>query len=366
MSGDLLRLEDLPKVSLHDHLDGGVRPRTVLDLAREIGLSTPESTEADLARWFVHRASAGTLADYLATFDMTIAVMQTREGLARVAREYVNDLGDDGVVYGEVRWAPEQHLTRGLTLDDAVDAVRDGLERGSEDVRNRTGHSIRVTQLVSAMRNAHRSREIAQLAQSHLNDGVVGFDLAGDEAAFGLSDHRNAFDFAARNFVPVTVHAGEAAGTESIRSALFDARALRLGHGLRVADDIEIVREDGDSTHVALGALARWVRDRPIALELCPTSNVQTGAISPWGGRLADHPFDMLYRLQFAVTVNTDNRLMGATTLSRELGLLSDAFGYDRDDIEIFQLNAADAAFLSRDDRDDLIDVIRSGFAKAR
>jgi adenosine deaminase len=361
-----VELEALPKISLHDHLDGGVRPQTVLDLAEAADLPMPASDERGLADWFVRHASAGSLGDYLATFDVTVAVMQTRESLMRVAREYVNDLGDDGVIYGEVRWAPELHLTGGLTLDETVEAVRDGIELGSDDVCNRTGATIRVTQLLSAMRHANRSREIAQLALAHRDDGVVGFDLAGAEAGFPPSNHREAFDYAARHFVPVTVHAGEADGPDSVRSALFDGRALRLGHGVRVADDIEVVRDTGDASYVTLGPLAQWVRDRQIALELCPTSNLQTGAVARWGGQRADHPFDLMFRLGFAVTVNTDNRLMGNTTLSRELGLLSDTFGYDLDDLESFQLNAAEAAFLPRDDRDELVEVIRSGFEAAR
>jgi len=361
-----MRVESLPKVSLHDHLDGGLRPQTLRELADAIELAVPESDDAKLARWFAHQANSGSLVDYLATFEMTTAVMQTRESLIRVAREYVNDLGADGVVYGEVRWAPEQHRDCGLTLDEAVEAVHDGIELGIGDVRTNTRADIDVTQILSAMRHTDQSCEVARLAVKHRADGVVGFDIAGAEVGFPASNHCEAFDYAARHFMPVTVHAGEADGPESIRSALFDGRALRLGHGVRVADDIEIVRDDGDNTFVTLGPLAQWVRDRQITLEVCPTSNMQTGAIAPWGNRLIDHPFDLLFQLGFAVTVNTDNRLMGNTTLSRELGLLSDTFGYDLDDIESFQLNAAEAAFLSREDRDELLDAIRAGFEAAR
>jgi adenosine deaminase len=281
--------------------------------------------------------------------------------LTRVAREYVEDLAADGVLYGEVRWAPEQHLQAGLTLDAAVDAVQAGLAQGVELVRSE-GHEIRVGQLVTAMRHADRALEIAELTLRHRDAGVVGFDIAGAEAGFLPSRHRVAFDHLARQLFPVTVHAGEADGLESIRGALFDGRALRLGHGVRLAEDLRLDREDEDNTYVAVGRLARWVRDRQIALELCPSSNLQTGAIEQWGSELADHPFDLLYQLGFRVTVNTDNRLMSDTTLSKELALLTEAFDYDVDDLRIFQLNAVDAAFLPLEDREELADHIESRF----
>ncbi|MET1043576.1 MAG: adenosine deaminase, partial [Microbacteriaceae bacterium] len=228
-----------------------------------------------------------------------------------------------------------------------------------------TGHSIRVGQLLTAMRHADRGMEIAELAVRHRDRGVVGFDFAGAEAGFPPSKARGAFDYLAHNFLPVTVHAGEADGLDSIRSALFDGRALRLGHGVRVAEDILIESDDGENTYVSLGELSQWVKDREIALETSPSSNLQTGAIAQWGTEMIDHPFDLLYQLGFRVTVNTDNRLMSNTTLSRELQLLTEAFGYDLADLEMFQLNAAAAAFLPLEDREDLAEQITVGFAEA-
>jgi adenosine deaminase len=351
----------LPKVSLHDHLDGGLRPQTIVELADEIGYEVPERDPAKLTSWFADHADSGSLVDYLKTFDVTIAVMQTTEGLHRVAREFVQDLADDGVIYGEIRWAPEQHLQRGLDLDQVVNAVQEGLEAGVDSVRA-SGRSIRVGQLLSSMRQTDRSTDIAELAIRHRDRGVLGFDSAGPEAGFPASNYREAYDLLAHNYLPATVHAGEADGLESIRSALFDGRALRLGHGVRLAEDITIAREDDENTYVSLGDLAQWVKDREIALELSPSSNLQTGAIEQWGDEMVDHPFDLLYQLGFRVTVNTDNRLMSATTLSRELFLLSEAFSYDLTDLEVFQINAASAAFLPIEEREDLSEAVSAGF----
>jgi adenosine deaminase len=364
MPGGGANITALPKVSLHDHLDGGLRPQTIIELADGIGLELPSTDAASLGRWFFDSADSGNLVAYLKTFDVTIGVMQTREGLSRVAREFVQDLAADGVIYGEIRWAPEQHLQNGLTLDEVVEAIQEGIENGIDDAHN-GGHRIRVGQLVSAMRQTGDGLAIAELAVRHRNNGVVGFDIAGPEAGFPPSNLLPAFDYLAEHFMPRTVHAGEADGLDSIRSALFDGRALRLGHGVRIAEDVTIDREDVENTYVELGRLSQWVKDQEIALELSPSSNLQTGAIEQWGDELVDHPFDLLYQLGFRVTVNTDNRLMSNTTLSRELALLAEAFDYELADLEAFQLNAAAASFLPLEDREELADLIVAGFDEA-
>ena len=351
----------LPKISLHDHLDGGVRPATIVELADAVGLDIPKSDADDLADWFADKSDSGSLVEYLKTFDVTIGVMQTREGLTRVAREFVEDLAADGVIYGEMRWAPEQHLSAGLSLEDVVDAVQEGIEQG-EDAADSAGHDIRVGQLITAMRHTDRALEIAKLAVSYRGRGAVGFDIAGPEDGFPPSRLRDAFDYLASEFFPATVHAGEAAGLDSIRSALIDGRALRLGHGVRIAEDLDVVSREGDEVLVHFGDLARWVRDREIPLELSPSSNLQTGAIEKWGSELIDHPFDLLYQLGFAVTVNVDNRTMSRTSLTRELALLAETFGYDLADLETFQLNAAAGAFLAVEEREELIEIIADGF----
>ncbi|MBX3068086.1 MAG: adenosine deaminase [Microbacteriaceae bacterium] len=356
-------LREIPKVCLHDHLDGGLRPATIVELADELEIQLPETDPEKLGKWFSEAADSGSLVDYLKTFEVTLSVMQTPEGLARVAKEFVEDLHADGVIYGEIRWAPEQHLHRGLSLDEAVDAVQGGLEDGVAAV-SAAGGSIRVGQLISAMRQNDNGLAIAELAVRHRTNGAVGFDIAGPEDGFPPSRMHTAFDYLASKFFPVTVHAGEAAGLESIRGAIVDGRALRLGHGVRIAEDIEIGPVEGGSSLVTVGVLAQWVKDREIALELSPSSNLQTGAIAAWGNEMAQHPFDLLYQLGFKVTVNTDNRLMSSTTLSRELSLLSEAFSYDLGDLEVFQLNAASASFLPLEEREELATAISAAFAR--
>ena len=199
---------------------------------------------------------------------------------------------------------------------------------------------------------------------AHRERGVVAFDTAGPEDGFPSSRYREAFDYLAGEFMPVTVHAGEAAGPASIRSALIDGRALRLGHGVRIAEDLQVIEREGDEVQVQFGDLARWVRDREIPLELSPSSNLQTGAIAQWGDEFADHPFDLLYQLGFAVTVNTDNRTMSDTSLTRELARLVEAFDYDLDDLETFQFNAASAVFLLVEEREELVEMISEGFQR--
>lgn len=360
----------LPKVSLHDHLDGGLRPATIIELAAAVGHALPSTDPVALAEWFRESADSGSLERYLETFDHTIAVMQTREGLARVAEEFVLDLADDGVVYGEVRWAPEQHLTQGLTLDEVVDAVQAGIEAGTEAVEQ-SGRHIQVGQLITAMRHADRGQEIAELAVRHRDSGAVGFDIAGAENGFLPSRFKDAFTYLAEQNFPVTVHAGEAAGLESIQDALVHGRALRLGHGVRIAEDIEVeFMADDDGADevgiVTLGTLATWVRDRGIALEICPSSNLQTGAIAGFGETVADHPIDLLYQTGFRVTVNTDNRLMSGVTLTDEFELLVETFDYDIDDLLALSLNAAEAAFLPLEEREALAEYIVASYTEAR
>lgn len=366
-------LKSLPKVSLHDHLDGGLRPATIIELAEAAGHTLPSTDPIALGEWFRESADSGSLVRYLETFDHTVAVMQTKENLARVAKEFVEDLADDGVVYGEVRWAPEQHLQKGLTLDEAVEAVQEGLEAGVDAVAE-TGREIQVGQLITAMRHADRGQEIAELAVRHRDKGAVGFDIAGAEDGFLPSRFREAFTFLAENNFPATVHAGEAAGLESIQSALVDGRALRLGHGVRIAEDIMVEFEDsedgGDDDEaddniglVTLGSLSSWVRDRGIALEICPSSNLQTGAIAGFGEGIESHPLDMLYQLGFNVTINTDNRLMSGVTLTDEFELLVETFDYDLDDLLELTLNAAEASFLPLEEREALVEYINDAYA---
>ncbi|NKG21402.1 adenosine deaminase [Paeniglutamicibacter terrestris] len=360
----------LPKVSLHDHLDGGLRPQTIIELAEAAGHQLPSTDAEELGAWFRAASDSGSLERYLETFDHTIAVMQTKDALRRVASEFVEDLVDDGVVYAEVRWAPEQHQREGLSLDDVVEAVQDGLEEASLRLTE-AGTPIQVGQLLIAMRHADRGTEIAQLALRHRSRGVVGFDIAGAEDGFPPSNLKEAFDLLAENFFPTTVHAGEAAGLDSIKDALLVGRAQRLGHGVRIAEDIEIqyggIDDDGeevdeDTGLVNLGPVANWVRDRGIALEICPSSNLQTGATAAFGEGIETHPVDLLVQTGFNVTISPDNRLMSGTTLSDEFELLVEAFDYDLEDILDLTLNAAEAAFLPLEEREALVDFINEAY----
>lgn len=361
-AGLVEKIRELPKVSLHDHLDGSVRPATLIELAAQIDHELPSSDPEQLQDIFRSNADSGDLVKYLEAFAHTTAVMQTADNLRRIAREYVEDLAADGVVYSEVRWAPEQHLAEGLTLDEAVEAVQAGLEEGAEAVAAQEGVIV-VGQLVSAMRQADNSDEIVELALRHRDRGVVGFDIAGPEAGFPVSKFAAAFTRLAEEMLPATVHAGEGDGIESIRGALVDGRARRLGHGVRIAEDITVsaAREDGEGeelVEVELGPVARWVRDRQIHLEASPTSNLQTGTVSALTGEaqaeLAQHPFDMLYQLGFNIGVNTDNRLVSGVTLSGELAALAEAFDYGLAELADFQINAIESSFLGYEERETL------------
>ena len=362
------QLQTLPKISLHDHLDGGLRPLTVLELADSLEIrqsfdsvvGSQSADEYSFREWIAKNSNSGSLLDYLKTFGVTTAVMQTEASLCRVAKEFVEDLVGDGVIVGEIRWAPEQHVQGGLSLDAAVEAVQSGIDEAVGFARS-TGKTIHVGQLVTAMRHLDSSVEIAKLALRHRDKGVVGFDIAGPEAGFPPSRFREALDLLAREMFPVTIHAGEADGVESITSALIDGRALRLGHGVRIAEDIGNLAAE-DSSSADLGLVARWVLERGIPLEISPSSNIQTGAIEEWGKSMENHPFDALYRLGYSVTVNTDNRLMSATTLTKELEHLVDAFGYGIEDLLAFQLNAAQGAFMLWKQKEEVIDQLLEAY----
>ena len=351
---DLETIRRAPKVLLHDHLDGGLRPSTVIELASEIGYRELPTTDPDeLAAWFTSGADRKSLELYLEGFRHTVAVMQTRAAIERVAAECVEDLAADGIVYAEIRMAPELLTDGGLTLDEATTAMLDGLRRGA------SGRPITIGLIITAMRQAARSVEIAELAVRHRDAGVVGFDIAGPEAGYPPTRHLDAFHLIARENFHFTIHAGEGFGLPSIWEALQWCGAERLGHGVRIVDDITM-RPDG---RVTLGRLATYVRDRRVPLEMCPTSNVHTGATSS----LEEHPIDLLRRLRFRVTVNTDNRLMSGITLSSEFAALSRAFGIGLDDMEWLTLNAMKSAFWPFDGRLRIInEQIKPGFAALR
>ena len=344
------QIRQAPKVLLHDHLDGGLRPRSVIELASEQGYAKlPTTDETDLREWFKRGANRHDLTLYLETFAHTVGVMQTKDALERVAAECAEDLAADGVVYAEVRFAPELHTEAGLTLDEIVDAVTDGFALGS------AANPIRIGVLCTAMRTAARSLEIAELAVRHRDHGVVGFDIAGAEKGYPPTQHLDAFQLVQQENFHATIHAGEAFGPPSIWEAIQYCGAERLGHGVRIIDDISF-DENGKAT---LGRLAAYVRDTRIPLEMCPSSNVHTGVCAS----IADHPIKQLSDLRFRVTVNTDNRLMSDCTMTSEMQALVDAFGWGLADMQWLTINAMKSAFIPFDERLRIINDVKAKYA---
>src|SRR5436305_11905896 len=347
-------LSAAPKVLLHDHLDGGLRPTTVVELARDqryAGLPTTDPQE--LARWFHASAASGSLSLYLRGFAHTIAVMRTEEAAERLANECGEDLARDGIVYAEIRYAPVFHTARGLNLEQIVQSVARGFERAER------AHSITLRQLICAMRDRTDSLEMAELAVANREQGVVGFDIAGEEAGHPPKAHIEAFQLCRRENFSITIHAGEAFGPPSIWQALQYCGAHRIGHGVRLVEDMAI----SEGKVVKLGPLAEYVRDKRIPLELCPSSNVDTGAVPT----LAEHPIRHFIAERFRVTVNTDNRLMANVTLSDALQRLPRVVGLTLADAERHSLNAMKSACAGYDERVAIIYArLNPGYARLR
>jgi adenosine deaminase len=354
MKLDKSLLRQLPKVLLHEHLDGGLRPQTVVELARQSGYTRlPTNDPEALAEWFHHGANHGSLAKYLEGFAHTIAVMQTEEALERVAYEQAEDLHKDGVVYFETRFAPLFHTKKGLTHQQVVTAVLKGLARGQRDFGVRSGL------IICAMRNMNVSLEMAELAVDFRARGVVGFDLAGEEGGYPPKKHVDAFHYIQRENFNITVHAGEGFGKESIWQAIQYCGAHRIGHGTRLIDDIAV----RDGRAAKLGDLAQYVLDKRIPLEICLLSNVHTGATPS----LEEHPFKILYQEKFRVTLNTDNRLMSHTSMTREFEAAAQTFGLTLDDFEKITINAMKSAFLPYGERCEFIyKKLKPGYARIR
>jgi len=332
-------IKKMPKVELHDHLDGGLRPQTVIDLAKKYNVELPANNVSDLADWFEKGCQLKSLPLYLETFGVTTAVMQTEEALERVAYEAVLDWHEDNVVYGEIRFAPILHTEKGLTLDRIVSAVLKGMEKGKRE----TGVCYGV--ILCAMRNQDPkiSLEIAKLAVAFKDRGVVGFDLAGGEHGYPAENHKEAFEFIRRKNFNITIHAGEAYGIESIWQAIQVCGAHRIGHGTRIVDDMNY---DGLKIST-MGDLAHFIQDRRIPLEMCLSSNVGTGACE----NFASHPFNLLFRNHFRVVLCTDNRLMSRTSLTNEMKIASETFGLNFKDLEKISVNAMKSSFVHQDEK---------------
>ena len=334
-----------PKVLLHDHLDGGLRPQTMIDHALASGYTKLPSYEPEqLAKWFVEACSSGTLELYLETFEHTISVMQTTEEIIRVARECVLDLAADNVVYAEVRGAPELFTRKGLTMDQVIEATVEGFNQGMAEVAH-NGKKIRVEHILCALRQNHVSDEVATKVVKYKGRGVVGFDIAGPEAGFPPTDHIKAFNYLRDSGAHYTIHAGEAFGVESIALAVNECGAQRIGHGIRLIDDI-----DFSSGEAKLGSLAQEILDNQICLEMAPTSNLQTGGAASY----ATHQIGIMKKLGFNVTLNTDNRLMSATSMNREAREIADGYSWNLDDLHDVARNGIYSAFIDDDEQEDI------------
>ena len=348
-------IRQVPKVELHDHLDGGLRPATILELAGEYGITLPASDEQSLEAWFHRGAKQKSLPLYLETFAVTVAVMQTKEALERVAFEAMEDLAQEHVVYAEIRFAPALHQEKGLNTEDIVSSVLAGLERG----RRATGTEYGLILCALRSQDPKLSLDIAELAVAFSDRGVVGFDLAGDENGHPPKKHLEAFQYIRNKNFNITIHAGEAFGLESIWQAIQTCGSHRIGHGTHLIEDMTVRGTKIEK----LGSLANFIRDKRVPLEMCLSSNIGTGAAK----NIDEHPFNIFYRNHFRVFLCTDNRLMSDTTLTKEMALAADHFSLSLWDLEKITLNAMKSAFAHHDEKIRLIyNVIKRGYAAVR
>lgn len=350
------QIASAPKVLLHDHNDGGLRPKSMIDIAEEIGYTKLPYMDAErLGKWFVDACSEGTLELYLETFEHTISLMQKPEHIIRVARECALDLARSGVVYAEVRGAPELFTRQGLSIDEVIECTVEGYTQGVAEAKSE-GRTIRVEGLLCAMRQNNRAFEVAEKVVKYKGKGVVGFDIAGPEMGFPPTNHIRAFDYLREHAAHYTIHAGEAAPLESISLAVRECKAERIGHGIRLMDDISF----GESG-AKLGSLALEVLDKQIALEMAPTSNLQTGGATSY----ETHPIGIMKELGFNVTINTDNRLMSNTSMIREMTEIARGFSWGLQDLQDVTENAINSAFISEDEISDILEThIRPGYRK--
>lgn len=348
-------IQSVPKVLLHDHLDGGLRASTIIELAKEMKYDKlPTSDPAELAAWFHRGANKGNLIEYLQGFEHTIAVMQTREALERVAYEMMEDMKNDGVCYVETRFAPVFSTQKGLYNEDVITAVLAGLEKGKKDFG--VGYGL----IICGMRNMKNTLEMAELAVNFRNEGVVGFDLAGEEGGYPPKKHIEAFQFIQRANFNITIHAGEAFGKESIWQAIQWCGAHRIGHATHLLEDITL---DKDGNAVGFGDLAQYVLDKRIPLEICLLSNVHTGAVD----KIENHPFGIFFKEKFRITINTDDRLMSDTTMTKEFATAIEIFNITLDDVEKITINSMKSAFIPYKERLHYIyNVIKPGYQKIK
>ena len=325
-------LKRLPKVELHCHLDGSLRVPTILDLAKKDKVTLPTSSYDKLSKLLVIGKTRGSLEEYIKRFDITLSVMQTPQALSRTAYELIEDVAKENVRYIEIRYSPILHTGKGMTMGESVEAVREGLKRGQKDFGVKSGI------IVCGIRNisAATSLKLADLTVRYKNKGVVGFDLAGAEENFPAKDHQEAFYMILNNNINATIHAGEAYGPSSIHQAIHHCGAHRIGHGTRLKENKDLMN---------------YVNDHRITLEICLTSNWQTRSIRS----LKYHPLKYYYDQGIRVTINTDNRLMSGTTLTKEFLLAHKLFGFKLHDFREMIIMAMKSAFLPYAERKQMI-----------
>ena len=342
-------IQTAPKILLHDHLDGGLRPSTIVQLAKDSEIkSLPTYNANELGDWMTATADRKDLELYLEAFAHTLSVMQTQDALYRVAAECAEDLADDGIIYAEVRFAPELHLANGLTVTQVIESVLEGFKSGSE------GRGIIVNALICAIRSNSRSKEMIEFALEFRSKGVVGFDIAGPEIGYPPSDHLTAFLLAVDSNFPVTIHAGEVGGVDYIREAVKACGASRIGHGLGLQYEIPSNEDAG----LGESELVSLFLDEQIALELCPSSNLHIGAVDSF----SEHPISRFIDLGLCATINTDNRLMSNTSLSKELQICSETFGWEITTVHTLMRNALSRSFISSELKDDLNSVLSNWY----
>ena len=334
-------IREAPKILLHDHLDGGLRPSTIIELAKKAGnKKLPTYNEHELSNWMIETANRNDLKLYLEAFTHTISAMQTKEAIYRVAAECAEDIAEDGVIYAEIRFAPELHLDDGLRVTEVIESVLSGFRDGSRE------SDTTINVLICAIRSNSRSKEMVEFALQFRTRGVVGFDIAGPEIGYPPTNHLAAFNLALENNFPVTIHAGEVGGSEYIEEAINQCGAARIGHGLGIRDDLSVDMK-GDHT---MSDLALLIRDRQIALEMCPTSNMHIGVVDS----ISEHPINTLLNYGFCTTINTDNRLMSRTSLTEEIQKCGLSFGWDLDTLHTLMENALFSSFTSEEQKEDL------------
>ena len=346
-------IKKIPKVELHDHLDGGLRAETIIELAEKNGIKIPSKDPAELSKWFHRGSNRKNLSLYLEGFSVTVSVMQNKKALKRIAKEAIIDRAEENIVYTEIRFAPSLCTEKGLNLEEIVESVLEGMEEGSAE----TGTVYGL--ILCAMRDKNDSLEIAELAVAFRTKGVVGFDIAGDEYGHPPKHHLEAFTYIRNKNFNITIHAGEAFGIESIWQAIQTCGAHRIGHGTRLIEDMTV----SNSKIIKMGTLSHFIRNRRIPLEICLSSNIQTGAAET----IETHPFNIYYKNGFRVFLCTDNRLMSNTSLTKEIAIASSVFSLDIKDLEKLTLNAMKSAFLNHDERINIIyEIIKPEFAEIK